>query len=208
MFHGRKRFSSFAVRVTILLWLWSLAARADWLEFRGPWGDGRVSAPGDNKVVGLPLHWSETNNVRWKTAIPYKGWSTPVVLGGQVWITTATEDGHDFFAIGFDADTGKIRFNEKVFHTDNPEPLGNGASMSVRCTGSSDGRMMLIQLVSFDRRAGRVPVSLWVKEQFRTARLWRVGSNEAASLSSKPEQGGREFSLPPFTTYAAVELES
>jgi len=86
--------------------------------------------------------------------------------------------------------------------------LGNGASMSVRCTGSSDGRLMLIQLVSFDRRAGRVPVSLWVKEQFRTARLWRVGSNEAASLSSKPEQGGREFSLPPFTTYAAVELES
>ena len=86
--------------------------------------------------------------------------------------------------------------------------LGNGASMSVRCTGSSDGRMMLIQLVSFDRRAGRVPVSLWVKEQFRTARLWKLGSNEAASLSSKPEQGGREFSLPPFTTYAAVELES
>jgi hypothetical protein len=86
--------------------------------------------------------------------------------------------------------------------------LGNGASMSARCTGSSDGRMMLIQLVSFDRRAGRVPASLWVKAQFRTARLWKLGSNEPITLSPKPEQGGREFSLPPFTTYAAVELES
>ena len=86
--------------------------------------------------------------------------------------------------------------------------LGNGASMSARCTGSSDGRMMLIQLVSFDRRAGRVPVSLWVKSQFRTARFWKLGSNEPITLSSKPEQGGREFSLPPFATYAAVELAS
>ena len=86
--------------------------------------------------------------------------------------------------------------------------LGNGASMSVRCTGSSDGRMMLIQLVSFDRRAGGVPVSLWVKGEFRTAWLWKLGSNEPVTLSSKPEQGGQEFSLPPFTTFAAVELES
>ena len=67
--------------------------------------------------------------------------------------------------------------------------LGNGASMSVRCTGSSDGRMMLIQLVSFDRRAGRVPVSLWVKSQFRTARLWKLGSNEPMILSRQARAG-------------------
>ena len=104
------------------------AARADWPQFRGPYGDGRVSAPGDTKVIGLPLHWSETENVKWKTEIPYRGWSTPVVLGGQVWLTTATEDGHDFFAVGLDAETGKILFNEKVFHCANPEPLGNAVN--------------------------------------------------------------------------------
>src|SRR5207249_2368508 len=114
----------------------SLAAPTDWPEFRGPLGNGHADAPGENKPVGLPLHWSETNNIKWKTAIPYRGWSTPVVMNGQVWLTTATEDGHDFFAIGVDAETGKILFNEKVFHSDNPEPLGNGASMHCYATPS------------------------------------------------------------------------
>lgn len=112
------------------------AARADWPEFRGPSGDGHASSPGALKPIGLPLHWSETNNVKWKTEIPDRGWSTPVVMGGQVWLTTATEDGHDFFAICVDAETGKTRFNEKVFHSDNPEPLGNGASMNCYATPS------------------------------------------------------------------------
>ena len=121
----------------VLLALWSLAsavARAGWPEFRGPWGNGHASAPGDAKLAGLPLHWSETNNVKWKTAIPFKGWSAPLVLGNQVWLTAATEDGHDFYAIGLDAETGTIRFNQKVFHSDHPEPLGNGASMNSYAT--------------------------------------------------------------------------
>jgi outer membrane protein assembly factor BamB len=112
------------------------AARANWPEFRGPRGDGHVPAPGGAQVLGLPLHWSETNNVKWKTAIPYRGWSTPVVMGGQVWMTTATEDGHDFFAICVDAESGKILFNEKLFHSDTPESLGNGASMNCYATPS------------------------------------------------------------------------
>ena len=103
-------------------------ARADWPEFRGPWGNGYAAAPGDKKPAGLPLQWSETENVRWKTEIPFRGWSTPVVMGDQIWLTTATEDGHDFFVMCVDANTGKVRFNEKLFHCDNPEPLGNAVN--------------------------------------------------------------------------------
>ena len=99
-------------------------------------GNGYASAPGDTNPVGLPLHWSETNNVKWKTEIPHTGWSTPVVMGGQVWLTTAPMDGHDFFAICVDADTGAIRFNEKVFHCDNPESLGDAVSMNCYATPS------------------------------------------------------------------------
>ncbi len=110
--------------------------RADWSEFRGPTGDGQVPAPAGGGLHGLPLRWSETNNIRWKTALPHRGWSTPVVLGGQVWVTTATEDGVDAFAIGLDAATGEIRHHEKVLHTEQPEPLGNGASMNCYATPS------------------------------------------------------------------------
>jgi outer membrane protein assembly factor BamB len=106
------------------------AASSDWPEFRGPTGDGQVSA------AGLPLRWSETNNVRWKSEIPLRGWSTPVVMGGQVWMTSATVDGHDFYAICVDAETGKIVYDEKLFHCDNPEPLGNGAAMNCYATPS------------------------------------------------------------------------
>jgi outer membrane protein assembly factor BamB len=114
-----------------------LSSPADWPEFRGPWGDGHAAAPGDSQPAGLPLHWSESSNVVWKTEIPHRGWSTPVVLGGQVWLTTATTDGHDYYAICVDAANGRILFNEKVFHSDTPEPLGNGASMNGYATPSS-----------------------------------------------------------------------
>jgi len=77
----------------------AVAAEANWPDFRGPWGDGHVSARGDARLIGFPLHWSETENVKWKTAIPDRGWSSPVVMDGQVWLTTATEDGHDFFVL-------------------------------------------------------------------------------------------------------------
>lgn len=115
-----------------------LAAGTDrWPEFRGPWGNGHASAPGDTKPAGLPLQWSETKNVKWKTEIPPLGLSTPVVMGGQVWLTTATEDGHDFFVVCVDAATGKVLHNEKAFHSDAPESLGNGAGVNSYATPSA-----------------------------------------------------------------------
>src|SRR4051794_15321662 len=92
-------------------------ACADWPEFRGPKGDGLFVAQGSDQPAQLPSAWSESENVVWKTPIPHKGWSTPVVKDGQVWLTTATADGHDFYAIAVEAATGKILFNKRLFHS-------------------------------------------------------------------------------------------
>jgi outer membrane protein assembly factor BamB len=108
-----------------------------WPDYRGPQGDGHAAAPGDNKIYGLPLHWSETQNVKWKTAIPLLGLSSPVVQDNQVWLTTATEDGHDFYVLCVDATTGNILLNEKVFHSDDPQSLGNGSRDNSYATPSA-----------------------------------------------------------------------
>jgi outer membrane protein assembly factor BamB len=60
-------------------------AADDWPQFRGPDGDGHSGA------VDVPLAWSEEDGVVWKTPIEGRGWSSPVVLGDQVWLTTAIE---------------------------------------------------------------------------------------------------------------------
>ena len=109
-----------------LLFLPLLAAAAvaseDWPQFRGPAGDGHSDA------TGLPLTWSETENVRWKTAIPGEGWSSPVVLGRQVWMTTAIEDGHSLRAICVDRETGKVLHDVEVFHIEQPPPKNTANS--------------------------------------------------------------------------------
>ena len=156
----------------VLLVLWACAWPAvgtDWPEFRGPCGDGHVLAPGDTNPIGLPLHWSETNHLTWKTEIPYRGWSTPVVQGGQVWLTTATEDGHDFFALGVDAETGKVRFNEKLFHCDAPEPLGNNVNCYATPSPAIEPGRVYVHFGSYgtaclDTHTGKV---LWKREDLR-----------------------------------------
>lgn len=60
-------------------------ASDEWPQFRGPQSNGHADAS------RLPLEWSETTNVSWKTAIPGTGHSSPVVSGGQLWLTTAVE---------------------------------------------------------------------------------------------------------------------
>src|SRR5437773_8417547 len=92
-------------------------------------------------------------------------------MSGQVWLTTATVEGHDDFAICLDKDSGKILFNEKVFHSDNPEPLGNGASMNCYATPSpviEPGRVY-VHFGSFgtaclDTRTGK---ALWKRDDLR-----------------------------------------
>src|SRR6185436_8578260 len=92
-----------------LLFLALLLPAADWPQFRGPSGQGT------SDEQGLPLDWSETRNVRWKISVPGKGWSSPVVKGDLVWLTTAIEDGKSLRALAVDRNTGAIVRNVEVF---------------------------------------------------------------------------------------------
>ena len=97
------------------IFLGSARAAENWPQFRGPTQDGHSDA------TGLPTEWSETQNVKWKTAIPGEGWSSPVVFGNQIWMTTATgRSGKSLHAVCVDKDSGKIVRDVEVFHVANP----------------------------------------------------------------------------------------
>lgn len=91
----------------------------DWPEFRGPTGQGL------SDERGLPLTWSEDRNVRWKVAIPGRGWSSPVIQGDRIWLTTATEDGKSLRAISIDRNTGAILQSIEVFRLKNPDEINS-----------------------------------------------------------------------------------
>src|SRR5438034_288626 len=90
-------------------------ASQDWPQFRGPNGDGRSDSR------DLPLHWSESEHVKWKTPVHGKAWSSPVVFGDQIWLTTATEDGRELFVVAVDRATGKILHDRKLFDVAEPQ---------------------------------------------------------------------------------------
>src|SRR5678815_516455 len=102
---------------TLLLLFFLVLPVSDWPQFRGPTGQGT------SDEHGLPLNWSETTNVRWKVAIPGKGWSSPVVQGDRIWLTTATEEGKSLRAISVDRNSGAILQNVEVFRIKNLGPM-------------------------------------------------------------------------------------
>ena len=68
-----------------------------------------------------PCSWSETRNVIWKTAIHDRGWSSPVIYGKQIWLTSANKDGRELFVLCIDRDTGKIIRDWKLFDVAQPQ---------------------------------------------------------------------------------------
>lgn len=89
----------------------------DWPQFRGPGGQGHSSER------GLPITWSEDENIAWKVPIAGLGWSSPAIQGDRIWLTTALDDGHSLRAICLDRDTGEEIHNVEVFQKDNPGPI-------------------------------------------------------------------------------------
>jgi outer membrane protein assembly factor BamB len=86
------------------------AGTEDWPQFRGPGGQGHSTER------GVPVEWSETRNITWKAPIPGRGWSSPVVSGGRVWVTTAIKDrGLSLRLLGFDVESGREAVNVEVF---------------------------------------------------------------------------------------------
>lgn len=130
-------------------------AQDHWTHFRGSNLDGISS---DSLV---PVTWNDSTNIAWKSEIRGRGWSSPVVSGNQVWLTTATSDGKEMSGICLDFTTGKLLYDLLLFKQDSvyrkhpvnsyatPTPCLeegfvylNFGSTGTACVGTTDGRVI------------------------------------------------------------------
>lgn len=133
---------AFAVTALLISCLAPLTHAEDWPEFRGPTGQGIVTK-GE-----LPTTWGKDKNIAWKQTVPGKGWSSPVVVDGRVYLTTAVPgDGGDqsLRALCLDAAKGNILWDKEIFHQESakspsihgknshasPTPLVSGGKLFV-----------------------------------------------------------------------------
>jgi outer membrane protein assembly factor BamB len=102
-------------------------APAQWPQFRGPDGQGHSLAN------DLPTIWSESQNVAWKCPLPGRGWSSPVIAGNEIWLTTA-----------IDSPVSEAEKAERIKGSTNTQPVIVSGQLSLRavCVDRSTGQLV------------------------------------------------------------------
>ena len=163
------------------------AAEESWPQWRGPAGQGHAESARD-----LPVTWSETENVRWKTPLPGRGWSSPVIGGGLVWMTAAVEaplgaeererrlasrrgsqpasvSGNlSLRALGVDMETGRLVHDVELLAVADPQPIHALNSFASPSPVLVDGRLYChfgdFGTACLDARTARV---VWANRELR-----------------------------------------
>jgi hypothetical protein len=94
--------------IVLLMLTATVSMAEDWPCFRGP------SRQGISGEKNLPERWSATSNIAWKTAIAGEGWSSPIVWGERVFVTTATDKGESFRLICIDRKSSAVVWDREV----------------------------------------------------------------------------------------------
>lgn len=115
----------------------AVSAEESWWQFLGPQGNGHASAS------NLPVQWTDSDNIAWKTPIHDRGWSSPVIYGDQIWLTTATVDGHKLFAICVDGKTGHVLHDIHLFDVENPQKITSENTYATPTPVIEKGRVFL-----------------------------------------------------------------
>jgi outer membrane protein assembly factor BamB len=116
------------------------AAAEEWPGWRGPRGDGT------SEEKGVPVHWGKSENVAWKTPIPGRGHSSPVVWGDRVFVTTCVEEEQKRLLLCLGRRDGKVLWQRAVLTAplEGLHPLNSYASS----TPATDGRHVWVTFLS------------------------------------------------------------
>jgi outer membrane protein assembly factor BamB len=100
---------------------------AHWPQWRGP------SAQGIAMATQIPTHWSDTTNIRWKVKTIGRGYSSPVITGNQIWLTTAIETAAS-------AEAAALRLKSNT--GDQPLTLLDQAELKALCYERDSGKLL------------------------------------------------------------------
>jgi len=89
----------------------------NWTHFRGSEMNGHAA------TRSAPLHWDESSNIVWKIPVKGLGYSSPVVFGNQIWLTSASKDGKEFYTFCFDLSSGKLLDEKTIFRHAEPQRI-------------------------------------------------------------------------------------
>jgi outer membrane protein assembly factor BamB len=110
----------------------------NWAQFRGPLGDGKSTSN------NLPVKFGDkelTEGVKWKTPVHGKAWSSPVIWGSQIWMTTANDEGTQLSVVCVDKETGKVVQDEVLFQVEKPQFCHKFNSYASPTPVIEDGRL-------------------------------------------------------------------
>jgi len=155
------------------------AAGQDWPRWRGP--DGNAVSSAD----GLPVEWSTTRNIRWKTRIPGEGASSPIVSGGRIFLTSSLEDGTKRITHCLDRKTGKVLWSKSI--ADNNPEITSALTGHAAPTPVTDGQ----RVIAFFGNAGVVCYDFAGKQLWR--RRFGEFETELGLASSPVIADGRVF---------------
>lgn len=150
----------------------SLHGQENWPEFRGPNGDGIATA------ISLPTALGDKSNIAWETPIHGRGWSSPVIWGQQIWLTSATEDGKQMFGICVDLDTGEVIHDKLIYQNENPR-FKHATNSYASCTPVVEAGRVYLHFGSYgttclDTSTGK---TIWSREDFECDHFRGPGSS-------------------------------
>ena len=114
----------------------------DWPAWRGPTRDG-IAAPGQNP----PVHWSETENIVWKIALPGRGHGSPTVVGDRIYLATADLPKQTQSVLCLDRRSGKELW-QTVVHQGNLDTAGHRNTSQASSTVTCDGERLYINFLN------------------------------------------------------------
>jgi outer membrane protein assembly factor BamB len=154
-------------------------AAADWPEFRGS------NAQGYSEATNLPLTWSPTAGLAWKAAVAGVGWSSPVVIGERIYLTSALPIGgvedpkanRSLHALALDAATGKPVWDVEVFTATSPRMHRKNSHASPTPV-FENGRLYVhfghLGTACLDAATGK---SIWSTQEFAYSPVHGAGSS-------------------------------